>query len=94
MAQRRSGTFQWVYTCNGSTSPPDAYQLRIGTASGVYSVCSCYSSSTFTANVRDLLTTPGTYYCKVIGSASGTTVACSTESTVTIDGALVRVKGA
>ncbi len=86
-----SGTIAWVFTACGSTDSPDAYQLRIGTASGVYSVCACYAASVSQVSLRDLLAAPGTYYAMALGSLQTTPLYRSTELAFTLSGKAISV---
>jgi hypothetical protein len=92
MVSIHSGTIAWAWTACGSTDSPDAFQVKLGAASGVYSVCACYSSSVFTASLRDLLSTVGIVYGVVIPSRQTTPLCCTTEFTMTVSGKSVMVR--
>lgn len=92
MVSVHSGTIAWVWQACGSTDTPDAYQLRLGTASGVYSYCSCYATSVTATSLRSILSTAGTYYGVVMGSLNTSNVGTSTELMFTLTGKSISVQ--
>ena len=91
MVSIHSGTIAWAWTACGSTDSPDAFQVKLGAASGVYSVCACYASTILSASLRSILTTSGTYYGVVIPSLQTTALCCTTEFTLTVCGKSIMV---
>lgn len=91
MVSVHSGTIAWqLAVC--SEDVPDAYQLRLGTASGIYTYCSCYAATVTGVALRDLLSTPGPYVAKVVGSLATVPIYCSTEIAFTLTGRAVSVR--